>query len=67
VAGADPGRIEALRADARYRRERADLYRAKSYGDRPTRPARLRELQLDAERAEERLRHALSELEGQSS
>jgi hypothetical protein len=51
--------LEALRAEARYRRERADLYRAKTYSGRPTRPGRLRELERDAQRAEERLQHAL--------
>ena len=37
-------RLEQLRADARYRRERLDLYRAKVYGPRPTSPSRLAEL-----------------------
>ena len=36
--------LEDLRAEARYRRERYDLYKAKMYGGRPTSPARLREL-----------------------
>jgi hypothetical protein len=54
--------LEELRRDARYSRERADLYRAKSYGPRPTTPARLRELERVSEAAEARLEHA----EGQS-
>jgi len=54
--------LEELRSDARYSRERVDLYRAKSYGPRPTTPARLRELERAAEAAEARLEHA----EGQS-
>jgi len=37
-------RIDDLRAEARYRRERLDLYRAKMYGQRPTTLTRLREL-----------------------
>ena len=51
-------RLEALEAEARYARERYDLYRAKAYGPRPTSPARLRELQRIHERAESRLRRA---------
>jgi len=48
-------RLDRLRADARYHRERRDLYRAKTYGPRPTRPERLRELERAYERAAERL------------
>jgi hypothetical protein len=51
-------RIEELAAEARYARQRADLYRAKTYGSRPTSPARMRELERVAEGAEERLRAA---------
>jgi hypothetical protein len=50
--------IEALEAEARYARERYDLYRAKTYGPRPTSLARLRELQRIHEGAEARLRRA---------
>jgi hypothetical protein len=50
--------IERLEAEARYARERLDLYRAKSYGPRPTRPARLSELQRASEDADARLRAA---------
>jgi hypothetical protein len=52
-----PG-IEELEAEARYARERYDLYRAKAYGPRPTSPARLRELQRIHETADARLRRA---------
>ena len=38
-------RLEDLRAEARYARERYDLYRAKMYGLRPTTITRLRELE----------------------
>ena len=38
-------RVDDLRAEARYRRERLALYRARSYGDRPTSAAKLRELE----------------------
>jgi hypothetical protein len=56
AAGAE--RIDELEADARYSRQRADLYRAKAYGGRPTTPARMRELERAAEGAEARLRRA---------
>jgi hypothetical protein len=54
-------RIEDLRAEARYRRERYDLYRAKVYGPRPTTTDRLRELERAHQGAEARLRRALRE------
>jgi hypothetical protein len=41
--------IDELRAETRYRRERLALYRAKSGGPRPTRPARLAELTREYE------------------
>ena len=56
----DP-RIEDLRIQARYWRERTALYRAKAYGPRPTAPSRLRELEREASRAEARLRQAEAE------
>ncbi len=40
-----PNRLEELRVEARYHRERRDLYRAKLHGGRPTSPARLRDLE----------------------
>jgi hypothetical protein len=51
-------RIEELRAEARYARERYDLYRAKMYGLRPTTMSRLRELERIHEGADARLRLA---------
>ena len=54
----DADRIDDLRADARYARERYDLYRAKVYGSRPTSMTRLRELERISEAAAARLRHA---------
>ena len=54
-------RIEELRAEARYARERYDLYRAKMYGLRPTTLTRLRELERTREGADARLRRALEE------
>ena len=50
--------LEELRANARYARERYQLYKAKSYGQRSTSPTRLRELQRAFEQAEARLRFA---------
>jgi hypothetical protein len=51
-------RIEELRAEARYARQRLDLYRAKMYGPRPTTMTRLRELERIHEGADARLRRA---------
>ena len=51
-------RLEGLRSQARYWRERHSLYRAKTYGPRPTSPARLRELKRTADAAEATLRRA---------
>jgi hypothetical protein len=58
MASSEAERIEDLEAEARYARQRADLYRAKTYGLRPTSPARMRELERAAQGAEERLRRA---------
>jgi hypothetical protein len=55
--GASPP-IEDLRAEARYHRERYDLYRAKMYAQRPTTMGRLRELERAHQGAEARLRRA---------
>ena len=53
-----PDELAALRADARYAREKLDLYRAKSYGMHATSAERLRELQRRADETSERLRFA---------
>ena len=58
MKGAADPRLEDLRTEARYWRERYDLYRAKAYGPRPTTPGRLRELERTALGAEARLKHA---------
>ncbi len=47
-----------MEAEARYARERCDLYRAKIYGQRPTTMSRLRELERICQGAEARLRAA---------
>ncbi len=57
-------RIEELRAQARYAREREQLYRARLLGPRPTSLGKLRELERAANQAEERLAHALREADG---
>jgi hypothetical protein len=50
--------LETLEAEARYARERYQLYRARAYGPRPTSMARMRELQRLHEGAEARLKRA---------
>jgi hypothetical protein len=52
--------LEQLEAEARYHRERYELYRARvrSGSSRPTSPVRLRELERTATAAAERLAHA---------
>ncbi len=52
--------LELLRAEARYHRQRHDLYRAKMYGPTPTSESRLRELQRSCESAELRLAAAVA-------
>ena len=59
MAGSPP--IDELRAEARYHRERYDLYRAKAYAQRPTSAVRLRELERACQGAEARLRRAEQE------
>lgn len=54
--------LDELRTEARYRRDRCHLYRARTYGPRETSAARLRELDQAHRAAEARLRHAESEL-----
>lgn len=59
--GMPTDRLDDLRAQALYARERYQLYKARAYGQRPTSPERLRELQHAYEQAEERLRFAEAE------
>lgn len=51
-------RLEQLSAEARYHRQRLELYRARLYGGRALSRARLEEYERAAEQAEARLRHA---------
>jgi hypothetical protein len=60
-AGVPRTRIDDLLAEARYRRHRYDLYRAKMYGPRPTTMTRLNELERAYRGAEARLRRAQQE------
>jgi hypothetical protein len=50
--------LDDLRAQAQHARQRYDLYKARVYGQRPTSPTRMRELQRACEQAEGRLRAA---------
>jgi hypothetical protein len=50
-------RLEQLRAEARYHRQRLDLYRARLYGGRALSTARLEEFQRTSDAAAARLRH----------
>ena len=59
------GHIEDLRADARYHRERSDLYRAKMYGPRLASPGRLKELERACALSESRLRRTEREHEAE--
>jgi hypothetical protein len=62
-----PSRAEDLRIEARYHRERYDLYRAKMYGLRPTTLARLRELERAHQGADARLLRAEQDVSAQPS
>jgi len=54
----ETGRLEELREEARYRRERLALYKARLYGGRPLDGSKLRELQRSSDGAGQRLRQA---------
>jgi hypothetical protein len=51
-------RLDELREEARYRRERLELYRARIYGGRARSESRLREYERASEGASARLRRA---------
>lgn len=63
MTGAGDAHLDELRAQARYHRQRYDLYKAKVQGPRETSPVRLRELERAATLAAERLAHAEREAE----
>jgi hypothetical protein len=58
LVSVSPRRVEELQAEARYHRERYDLYKARTYGPRLTSDTRLRELERRHHGAESRLRSA---------
>jgi hypothetical protein len=60
-------RLAELEAEARYARERYQLYRAKAYGPRLTSPGRLRELERQSQFAQRRLDRARAEGDRQNS
>jgi hypothetical protein len=55
-------RLEDLQAEARYQRERLQLYRAKVQSSRPTTLAHLRQRERECEWAEQRLGRAQQKL-----
>ena len=57
-------RLDELQAQAKYARQRYDLYKARAYGPRLTTPARMRELEREASLAEARLRFATAQARG---
>ena len=59
--------LEQLAAEARYHRQRYDLYRAKMYALRPSTQRRLQELQRASEAAETRLAAAMKATRGPAS
>jgi hypothetical protein len=54
--GAQSPEFVRLQAEARYARERYQLYKARTRGPKPTTPGRLIELERICDRAESRLR-----------
>ena len=51
-------RLRKLEAEATHTRQRYDLYKAKTYGPRPTEPGRLLELERLSKMADSRLAQA---------
>jgi hypothetical protein len=60
-------RLDELREEARYRRERLELYRARMYGGRAHSDYRLREYERASEGASARLRRAEAQLSSSSA
>jgi hypothetical protein len=60
-------RIDELKVDADYHRDRRDLYRAKMYGSRPASLVQLKELERACVLSESRLRRAEQELEAETA
>ena len=60
-------RLDELREEARYRRERLELYKARMYGGRARSESRLREYERASEGASARLRRAAARLSSSSA
>ena len=60
-------RLAELTMQAEYARRRLDLYRARAYGMRPVSESRMRELEGEADSAEQRLRAARRARHGHQS
>ncbi len=60
-------RLDELREEARYRRERLELYRARMYSGRARNDYRLREYERSSEGASARLRRAEARLSSSSA
>ena len=54
-------RLDQLRVEARYHRQRLDLYRARLYGGSALSPARLEEFERASGAADARLRQAVDQ------
>jgi hypothetical protein len=61
MGGTKRARIDELRTEADYHRQRLDLYRAKLYGGRPLNAARLKDFQRASDEATARLKAALAD------
>jgi hypothetical protein len=61
MSGRETLRVDQLRAEARYHRQRLDLYRARLYGGRALSVPRLEEFQRAADDAAARLRQAVED------
>jgi hypothetical protein len=61
MADRESARLDQLRTEAAYHRQRLDLYRAKLYAGRPVNMVRLDEFQRASDSAAERLRDALTD------
>jgi hypothetical protein len=60
-------RLAELTMQAEYARRRLDLYRARAYGMRPVSESRMRELEREADSADQRLRAARRARHGHQS
>jgi hypothetical protein len=60
-------RLDELKADAHYHRDRRDRYRAKMYGSRPASLVHMRELERVCVLSESRLRRARQEIKEETA